>query len=314
MSTVTTPAPPATATFWRYLTRRFPIGQYPIYVTLFSAGLLGVLRPPGPRWAPTGADWLRWALGAATLLVVLFFMRTVDEIKDLAYDRVFQPDRPLVTGELTVATMRGYLAGSAVVALALSAPVHPGLVGTAAAIMAYSLLLVWFERISPAFAAGMFRNIAVAIQLKTGLLLYVVLLGTTIGITGDVVTSTLAVTAFLAAYLHWEIARKTIRARYARPGERLYSTVIGTGGSLSLATGLLVAACVLVAVVDARRDVPAGFTAALLLPLALTGAAVADFLRRRDRRSAPGALTLVGYLLFLLVLAVRLTLDTAGTS
>ena len=36
-------------------------------------------------------------LGAASVLAVL------DEVKDLAYDRVHHPDRPLVTGEVSVA-------------------------------------------------------------------------------------------------------------------------------------------------------------------------------------------------------------------
>lgn len=282
--------------FWRYFTTRFPIGQYVVYVTLWVFALdsvLAVQRSAGGAVAPS---WPKQVGGAVVVYTVLFFMRTVDEIKDLDYDRQFSPDRPLVTGEVTLPAMRVYLVGSAVIAVVVSAVVGWQLVPIASAVMLYALLLVQLEKWSTAFADSMFRNILVAVQLKTGLALFVAILAAIGNTHVSLWRVLLTVVAFVCAYTHWEIARKTERPQFSRPGEKLYSSVVGTYPSLAISYALLVIACLLASVLT-----PGAIRLAYLVPLAITAAGMGVFAVRRDAKFPVGAPALVGYLAFLVV-------------
>ncbi|MFD8463448.1 hypothetical protein ACFV27_46850 [Streptomyces antimycoticus] len=109
--------------------------------------------------------------------------------------------------------------------------------------MAYSLFLLGLERLSPCFRDSVWGNIVVAVQLKSGVLLYTVLLARTADAAAPTNPSALTVVAFLLVYLSWEAARKTVREPFARPGEKLYSTAAGATASLTVASALLLVGC-----------------------------------------------------------------------
>ncbi|WP_107482099.1 UbiA family prenyltransferase [Streptomyces sp. JHA26] len=291
----------ALAVFGRFFLTRFPLARYSIYVLLLPAAVQSTLATRDTPGGPLGPARAGHVAGLAGLLCVLLFMRVVDEIKDLDYDRVFNRDRPLVTGEVSLAAARTYLAGSAAPALVSAAAAGPGPVAAAAAIMAYSLFLLGLERLSPRFRDAMWGNIVVTVQLKTGVLLYAVLLARTAGAAAPAGPSALTVSAFLLAYVSWEVARKTVREPFARPGEKLYSTAVGATASVAVAAVLLLAACgCRVAVAASWQSWGTGWQCAFLLPpTALAWGWVR--LRRGGERYAPGGPALLAYVVFLAV-------------
>ncbi|MCL7376955.1 hypothetical protein [Streptomyces sp. 35G-GA-8] len=294
--------------FWRFFIGRFPAPRYLAYVVLWPAGILGALAPLRPPGAAVGPGLAEQVCGALAVFVILFFMRAVDEVKDLDYDREFNPERPLVTGETGVAAVRVYLAGSAVAAVALSAVVGAAAVVGAVLIMAYSLFLLLLERVSERFRESVWGNIVITIQLKTGLVCYVALLPRPGDAGTPALPTALVVLSFVLAYLHWEIARKTVRARFALPGEKLYSTARGAAWSLGAAVALMLAACALrVAVVlgpDAAEVRPAAL-AVLVVPLALVLRGVLGFRGHGEARRTAGGPAFAAYLAFLAAGAVQ---------
>ncbi|MEV0639943.1 UbiA family prenyltransferase [Streptomyces sp. NPDC050619] len=293
--------------FGRFFVKRFPLGLYSVYVLLLPAAVFCTLVPAdrsGPSAQPSAAGSASAVVsGLLGLVCVLFFMRVVDEVKDLDYDRVFHPSRPLVTGVVGPRQVVWYLGGAAGAAAVLAAGAGAATTVTAALIMAYSLFLLRLEQTSAWFRDSMHRNIAVTIQLKTGVVGYAVTLAYAAGAARASWPALLcAVLTFVLAYSSWEVARKTVRPEFAQPGEKLYSTAVGASGSLVLAAGLLVAACVLRAVVAAVwQEWDAGWVAACTVPLAC---AVWGWLRWRGRRTvryAPAGPALLGYVLFLAV-------------
>ncbi|WP_203811933.1 hypothetical protein [Paractinoplanes tereljensis] len=186
----------------------------------------------GHDWRPTAGTALR----AATLLAMLLYLRLIDERKDESYDRVHNPDRPLVTGLVTAAGLRR--AGRVVVAVVLAANVlyAPWSAVVAVAFFGYAALLTPLERRFPVLRDRPLVNIAVVypVQLLIGVYLAVS--------AGSPAVRPVLVFAF--AFLHFEFARKTVRE--VAPGSRMYSaTALGPAGSALVALGCAVAACAL---------------------------------------------------------------------
>ncbi|GAA4312619.1 hypothetical protein GCM10023086_33250 [Streptomyces venetus] len=288
--------------FGRFFLTRFPLGQYSVYVVLLPAAVFGTLASAGWSGPPSALGAGGVAAGLLALLCVLFFMRVVDEVKDLAYDREFNPSRPLVTGEVGTRQVRWYLVGAAVCAVTLAARVGGAAVATAALIMAYSLFLLWLERISPWFRDSVHVNIAITIQLKTGVVVYAVTLAHAAGVHAPPAVVACAVPAFVLAYLSWEVARKTVRPEFARPGEKLYSTAVGAFGSLALAGFLLAAACLLLVTAAALwQSWDVLWLAAFAAPAVCATWGWLRWHSRRTVRYSPGGPALLAYVVFLAV-------------
>ena len=78
---------------------------YPIYLTLWVVAvesMTAVVTDSGGPWRP---PW-DTALKALALVVAGAFLRMVDDQKDLDYDRLHNPTRPLVQGRITHAELR----------------------------------------------------------------------------------------------------------------------------------------------------------------------------------------------------------------
>ncbi len=227
------------------------------FAGLWSLSLLGNLH------VVSGATAWRW--DARTLILVasvflcLFFLRMVDEIKDFDYDRVYNPDRPLVAGLITRADIAVYLVLFAATVLLLNATIALVLVGWLVLDLAYGLLQLPLEKASAAVRDNLFVNLITVYPVNVGLSVYTLLffLDAT-GAAFDAKQVWLVV-AYACAFLHFEFARKSGWLHLASSGERLYSQLVGLGGSLVLSTGFGLAAL--------------GLVLGLLAPWAQSGAA-----------------------------------------
>lgn len=198
-----------------------------------------------------------------TVVLVLLFLRMLDEYKDLDYDRVHNPTRPLVTGEITVPELRTAMALSGVLVIVINGWISVLSVLLALLAIVYGLFLVALERWSVRIRDGLLCNLAVSypVQITIGLYVY----GSAMS-TGEVradwrVVPLLAI--FACAFLHFEFARKT------RPSngdtQRLYSNIFGVTGSAVITLALGCAAVALdAALIQPWRHTGAAFGIAIL--------------------------------------------------
>lgn len=214
---------------------------------VFTYGLLWVLALEGSAalLSSTGGGWSpSWDTVArlVTVVLTLIFMRMLDEQKDLEYDRVHHPDRPLVTGAISAGELRASMVVIAAVVAALNVLISVASLVLILAVLAYGLALFALERMSQAIRDGLVVNVFVTypVQLILSLYLYVSL-ATSGAITADWRVIPL-VAIFACAFLHFEFARKT--AWTASQGERLYSSVLGPRASAVICLALGIGASV----------------------------------------------------------------------
>jgi hypothetical protein len=231
VTTVTAPQVPAR--LGRFVLCRFRPRLYAAYGLLWVLALESTaVAATGTAWRPSGATWVR----VTSVVLALLFLRMLDEQKDLAHDRVHHPDRPLVTGAITTAELRGAMTAITVVATALNAALSVTAALLLLAALGYGLLLAPLERLSPAVRDRQVLNLALTypVQVLLGAYVYgsLVAAGT---VTAD--WRGLALLAMSACvFLHVEFARKT--AWEAPPGARLYSADLGPRRSAKVTAGL----------------------------------------------------------------------------
>ncbi|MBF6439824.1 hypothetical protein IU435_25790 [Nocardia cyriacigeorgica] len=209
---------------------------YGILWVLALEGTAALVTDPEASWRPSWATALRIVVVA----VVLLYLRMVDEQKDLDYDRVHNPDRPLVTGAVTAWDLRAAMAVIAVGAIAASLLLSIGSAVAIAAVLGYGLGLWGLERISEPIRRNILLNLVVTYPVQLLVTAYVVVSAID---TGDVASGWQAAAAaviFAGAFLQFEFARKT--SRIPRPGEMYYSNSLGTAGSVFAALGCAVVA------------------------------------------------------------------------
>ncbi|MEU9015008.1 hypothetical protein AB0D12_35750 [Streptomyces sp. NPDC048479] len=278
-----------------------------VYVTY---AILWVLSLEAAAAATAHTPWhpgAGTAVRCVSAVLVLFYLRVVDEQKDLDYDREHNPDRPLVRGTVTVAQLRGAMAGVAVLLIALNAPLSPLSLLPLAVDLGYAWLLVVLERRSARVRDGLLLNLAVThpVQLLLSAYVYLSLIDSTPVPARWTALPLLLV--FACVFLHFEFARKT--RWYNEPGSRMYSGVIGPVPSALVALGWAVLAAVLATAL--LRDPRA------LLPcvlLAFPGTAALRFLRgRAPAWPVPAAMVfVVGFLLALLTSALLIQAAEPG--
>lgn len=282
--------------FWFFVVTRYSPLKYVPYCALWVMSLQAVGAQVMLGGVHPGA--LVYLRCASAAFMILLFLRVVDEIKDLDFDRVHNPTRAFASGRVPLSEAPAYLVliAAAVVVLLLW---HATLIMVALAIMALSLFLLFVDRRYEAFANSMFPNIALAIQLKTSLTVFVLLsLVETHPLALERALSVVA--AYLAAYLHWEIIRKIQWPSAAKPGERLYSHEAGVLGSYVISVALLLVALGLARQVLERsgHEQQQGW---MLAPLAWVVPAAWRLFRARGRRTQIGVFGLLAYLSFLAI-------------
>ncbi|GAA0555550.1 hypothetical protein [Actinomadura livida] len=261
---------------------RFVRGSHPPVPSLaFAAlwaygvtGLFAALDPEPPAWRPGAGT----AVAAATLFVDLLLMRALDDIRDLDYDRRFNPRRPLAAGAVRTRDLVVLYAAGTVVLLLLNAA-WPWRAGILLVQLGYAAGAIAVHRgWGRPSADDLFRSLLVG--LPAPLLLHLYLYAGYLDASGRHPdwSAAVAIAVVVLAAGHAELAGKLTRAPSA--GERTYVTTLGVSGTAaaSLAVPVLSAALLV-----AWSQAPAGWTLAALLPLGSPIAAAWAFARGRTR-------------------------------
>jgi hypothetical protein len=147
---------------------------------------------------------------ALALVAAGAFLRMVDDQKDLDYDRLHNPTRPLVQGRIIHAELRMAMALTAAVALVLADAVSLPAAAVLAAALGYGLALWWMELHVSWVRDNPIVNLAVVCPaqfLVTGFAM--------VGQPGVGAASwgrlIVVPVVFTSAFLHLEFARKTCR-------------------------------------------------------------------------------------------------------
>ena len=187
----------------------------------------------------TAAVW-HWSLSTVgsilTLFGVLFVLRAIDEVKDLEYDKKYNPDRPLVSGVVSATDIRSYvLFGTLIVATANSFIALP-LSLFIAVNVGYGLLLMWLEKTMPLMDKSMFFNLIITYPVSIALSFYTLLQTQHSQHTTISTGMLLAIGCYVLAFLHFEIIRKSMWEHLSDPEEKLYSGEIGCKQALLVAS------------------------------------------------------------------------------
>lgn len=128
---------------WAFVAERcLPV--YPIYLALWvvaAESMTAMVTTSAGTWRPTWDT----AFKTLALLAAGAFLRMVDDQKDLDYDGLHNPDRPLPQGRITHTELRTAMGPTAALALALAAVVSLPAAAALAAALGYGLALWWVE-------------------------------------------------------------------------------------------------------------------------------------------------------------------------
>ncbi|WP_405161731.1 hypothetical protein OG203_36260 [Nocardia sp. NBC_01499] len=273
--------------------------HYLLYGVLWVLALEGTasfVTQPDSAWRPTGATVVRIVVVA----FVLLYLRMVDEQKDLEYDRVHNPDRPLVTGAVSGGELRVAMGLIAIGAIAGSLALSVGSAVMIAVAMAYGLVLWGLEWLYATVRTNILVNLVVTYPVQLLVTGYIVVSAIDTGEVRPHWQAAAVAGIFAGAFLQFEFARKTSRER--RPDELLYSNVLGAKGS-TVASLLCAVAAVLcdIGLVQPWDYSPPGSLIAWL-PAVLLLIPAFGALRFRDRVAYPALPAVV------FILALYLTL------
>jgi hypothetical protein len=247
----------------------------PLFHVAFSAAwALGLLAyfgavTPATTQMPFG---LELVASIATLLVVLFFLRAADEIKDYEYDRKHNPDRPLVTGLVTRGDLYLYMAGAAVITALLNVWAVLPIAVVLVVEYLWSYALIALEHRWPRIGEGMFLAQLFTFPVNIMLSLYLLLVFGHVAGSEVTVAMVWGIVLFSSAFLHFEYSRKCAWPHQVSRKERLYLHEVGLPGALALVvlTGAVASVGTVVAFAPWQQEGAAALTGYLpLLPLAL---------------------------------------------
>ncbi|MEU7907076.1 hypothetical protein [Actinoplanes sp. NPDC049118] len=235
---------------------RFVAGSYPPLPSLLFAvawaygvtGLFAAVDPRAAHWRPDAGT----AVAALTLAVDLLLMRALDDIRDLDYDRRFNPGRPLAAGAVRTGDLLVlYAAGSALL-LILNAGT-PAAMAVLAAQLGYGVLVVAVH-LRLRWPSGDDLLLSLLVSFPAQLLLHVYLYagylhGTGLAPDRD---AWIAIGIVVLASVHLELAKKITRS--PRPGERTYVDVFGLAGTTAVALIAPVVSAVLLLLLAQRAS------------------------------------------------------------
>jgi hypothetical protein len=181
---------------------------------------------------------------AASFFLVLLFLRAIDEIKDLDYDRLHKADRPLVRGDVGVGEVWALAALVACAVQLLDLALDPVLTLFTSVNISYGLFLLVLERNSRVFRESILLNLVVTFPVSAALNFFAWLYLSTAGHAPHADFALPVIAAYIAAFLHFEFGRKLKWPHLAESGENGYAMALGSGGALLVCVALGVAACV----------------------------------------------------------------------
>lgn len=284
---------------WCRRVGRYVSGSYaPVPSLVFAAawaygvtGLFAALDPLATRWRPGAGT----AVAAVTVFADLLLMRALDDVRDLGYDRRFNPGRPLASGAVRVRDLGVLYAVGSLAVLALNA-VRPWQVAVLGVQLGHGVIVVTAHcRLGRPSGDRLLANLLVS--LPAPVLLHAYLYAGYLHAAGHRAgrPGLVAITVAVLAAGHAELAKNLTRT--PRPGERTYAAALGLRGTAALA---LTAPALSAALLVARSEAPPAWTPAAVLPLVVPAVAGYRFLRGRTRwpPAAPALhllLTFAGY-------------------
>ncbi|MBW4594888.1 MAG: hypothetical protein KME46_18735 [Brasilonema angustatum HA4187-MV1] len=290
--------------FWSKL-RLFAVAVYePKLHTAFALlwalslqGALFALADPQTSWA---FDFDGVVVGLCFFLV-LFFLRIIDEIKDYDDDKQFKPDRPLVTGVVNFTDVKRFAWLVATSTLAINLMLDWRLALFALANMLYGVLLFYLECWSEHMRNGIMLNLLITFPVSAALNVYALLFLIWRHQVAYVGTMGWMIVAYICAFLHFDVGRKTVWPHLMKPNEKLYAHEIGGMGSALLALALALTACGVPWLLyqpwqHSGSQAILGWS--LLLPLVASVAGFIKFTGTRDRRYEPRPFYMVFVILY----------------
>ncbi|WNI16363.1 hypothetical protein [Actinacidiphila sp. ITFR-21] len=267
---------------------RFVAGSYPPVISVLFAfawaygvtGLFAAVQPGSPPWRPGAGT----AVSAVTLTVTLLLMRAVDDIRDLEYDRGFNPKRPLARGAVRVRDLLVLYAAGSVLVLAINSR-SPAALAVLAGQLAYCLVVLavdhWLR-----WPPGDNLPLSLLVSSPAQLLLHVYLYARYLDGSGRAPDhrAVLAIVITVLATAHLEFAKKV--TRQPRPGERSYVDALGFPATVGIA---LTAPVVSVVLLLAGARATSALVPLAVLPLALPALAGWRFWRTPATRWPPAA-------------------------
>ena len=201
-------------------------------------------------WADSrGRAWsTRWMFPSfgpgSAFSLSLYSCGWVDEIRDYEYDREHNPERELAAGVVSFSDLYRLLLITALIVLALNStkPI-------AADCYARSWLMLsscgGWKSVRVFIANECFFAIGVAVQLHVMQAIYVWVVRPVSTATAPTMGMVAVIAAFVFAYLHWEVARKTRWPRWSHQGQSSIQRQVGAVASVSISFGLMTVAVTL---------------------------------------------------------------------
>jgi 4-hydroxybenzoate polyprenyltransferase len=221
-------------------------GGWSYSVLLMLTGLAGTPLPASAPWV------------AVVFFLVLLYLRAIDEIKDLPYDRLYNPDRPLVRAAITEAEVACLASVVAVLVLGLSLWLSPWLAALAVLQLAYGLGLLMLERASRRVRESILLNLCITFPVSAVLNVYAWAY-----LAAPALSQAWPVLALhMAAFLHMEFGRKLKWPQHVQAGDNGYAQALGVKGAVAVCVLLGLVACALASAVHLRH----GAGGAALLP------------------------------------------------
>ncbi len=177
----------------------------------------------------------------ATLFLILLYLRIIDEIKDFDYDKIHNPDRPLVRGIVTVKELNTYLLLLIIPIIGMNAFYGSKVLGLISFELAYAYLLLPLDRIR-VIRENLILNLFITYPVNVLLSVYILYQGLhawgETALHGDWTL----ITAFACAFLYYEFARKITWPYAQTKGQRTYSEALGTKKATAVALLLAISA------------------------------------------------------------------------
>ncbi len=180
---------------------------------------------------------------SVTFFLILLFLRAVDEIKDLDYDRLHHPERPLVRGDVSTGEVWLLAAATAGLAIFINLLLAPRLALFAILNMSYGLGLLLLERCWRRFRESILLNLMITFPVSASLNVYAYLYLDDRGTAAALSLALPVIAAHVAMFLHLEFGRKLKWPHLAAPGENGYAMALGAGGAITVCAVLGAIAC-----------------------------------------------------------------------
>lgn len=235
-------------------------------------------------------------IGVTTLFLVMFFLRAVDEVKDLEYDKKYNPERPLVMGVVTITDIRRYWLLAFIVIPAINLGFGLWLALFIVADMLYGLLLLKLEQWLSLMGRSMIFNLLLTYPVSIALSVYTLLLTDwVLGVEVQPI-SLLIIGVYILAFLNFEIVRKNLWPSMAEEGEKFYSHDLGPIKAATFALVCALAAITLIISLNAPWKASGAATITGWLPLIALYPAIKSFItfyKEREIRYNPRKLAVM---------------------